>query len=83
VPDVSLTTLPTPEAPSIVGPEPPTPLPDGLVGDDDSPLRKKLLDIAEAQRESVIQPDRVTDDRGEGNGICGSGSLCCSSAKSD
>jgi hypothetical protein len=64
VPDVSLTTLPTSEAPSVVESELLTPLANGLMGDDDSPLCQELLNISEAQTESVIQPHRVTDDLG-------------------
>jgi hypothetical protein len=62
VPDVSHTTSPTPEVPSVVESECLTPLPNGLVGDDDSPLCQELLNISEAQTESMIQPDGVTDD---------------------
>jgi hypothetical protein len=39
VPDVSQPSLLTPEIPSVAGADHPTPLPDGLMGDDDSPLR--------------------------------------------
>jgi hypothetical protein len=33
-----------------------------LIRDDDAALRKKVLDIPEADRESQIQPDGVLDD---------------------
>ena len=49
VPDVSHTTLPTPEVPCVVESELLTPLPNGLVGDDDSAFRKEVLDVSEAQ----------------------------------
>jgi hypothetical protein len=62
VPGVSHATLPTSEVPCVLRSELPTPLPDGLVGDDDPPLRQEFFDVAEAQTESVIQPDGVTDD---------------------
>ena len=64
VPDVSQPPQSTLELSCVLGPELPAPLPDSLVGDDNPPLRQKLLDIAEAQRESVIQPDSVTNDLG-------------------
>ena len=38
------------------------PLPDGLVGDRDAALQHHLLDVAEAQREPVIEPHAVADD---------------------
>ena len=50
------------EIPCVLGSELPTPLPYGLVGDDDSPLRQEFLDVAEAEAEPVVQPDAVTDD---------------------
>jgi hypothetical protein len=62
VPDVSEPSLPTPESPGVVWAELPTPLPDGLVGDDDSSFRQELLNVSEAQAESMVQPDAVTDD---------------------
>jgi hypothetical protein len=64
VPDVSRTTLPTPQVPCVVESELLTPLPNGLVGDDDSPFRQELLNISEAQTESMVQPYPVTDDLG-------------------
>ena len=38
------------------------PLPDGLVGDDNAALQHQLLDLAEAEREAVVQPDAMADD---------------------
>jgi hypothetical protein len=64
VPYVSPSTLPTSEVPSVVGPELLAPLPDGLVREDDSAFREEVLDVSKAQTESVIQPNRVTDDMG-------------------
>jgi hypothetical protein len=64
VPDVSQPSLPTPETPGVVGPKLPAPLSDGLVGYDDSSFRQKFLDVSEAQRESMIEPDGMTDDFG-------------------
>jgi hypothetical protein len=63
VPNVSLATIPASEVPSVPDSELATPLPDRFVGDDDSPLCQEVLNIAEAQAESVIQPDRLTDDQ--------------------
>ena len=62
VPHVSQTTLATSKHPRVLRSELPTPLPDGLVGDDDSALRQEFLDVAEAQGESMVQPNAVADD---------------------
>jgi hypothetical protein len=62
VPDVSQLPLPAPEPPGVAWAELPTPLPDRLVGDDDSSLRQEFLNVSEAQAEAVVQPDGVTDD---------------------
>ena len=48
VPYVAKPTLTTLELPCVLGSELPTPLPDGVVGSDDSPLRQEFLDVAEA-----------------------------------
>ena len=40
------------------------PVPDRLVRDGDTTLSQEILDVAEAQSEPVVQPDRVADDRG-------------------
>jgi hypothetical protein len=40
-----------------------TPLPHRLVGDDDPALGHHLLYLAEAEREPVIQPHAMADDR--------------------
>jgi len=50
------------EPPSVLGSELPAPLPDGLVGDQDAPLREALLYGSEAQGEPMVQPNAVTDD---------------------
>jgi hypothetical protein len=49
MPDVSPSTQPTSEVPSVVESELLTPLLYGLVGDDDSAVRKEVLDVSEAQ----------------------------------
>src|SRR4029077_1444878 len=43
-------------------PELGTPGPDRLVGDHDAADEHQVLDVAQAQRETVIQPHRVPDD---------------------
>ena len=40
------------------------PAPDGLIGDHDPAFRQQIFDVAEAQREPNIEPDRVLDDFG-------------------
>jgi hypothetical protein len=64
MPDVSRPSLPTPEPSCELRPELPAPPPDGLVGDRDSSLRQESLDVSEAQSESIMEPDSVTDDLG-------------------
>lgn len=52
-------------APELIGillPEFATPLPDGLVGHDDTADKQEFLHVAIAQAESVVEPDAVTDD---------------------
>jgi len=38
--------------------------PDGFVRDRDTALGEQVFDVAEAERESVVEPDGVADDRG-------------------
>src|SRR5271157_435494 len=40
------------------------PASDRLIGDDNPAFRQQILDVAEAQREAIIKPDRVLDDFG-------------------
>jgi hypothetical protein len=40
------------------------PQPDGLLADLDAPFGEQFLDIAVAEQEAVVQPDRVSDDLG-------------------
>src|SRR6202035_4122489 len=40
------------------------PAPNGLIGDDDAPLRQQKLNIPQAEAEHVIQPDSMADDLG-------------------
>ena len=43
-------------------PKPQTPDPDRLVADPDPALGQNILDIAQAERKTVVQPDRIADD---------------------
>ena len=54
VPDIAQPTLATLEMSRVLGSEFRTPLPDRLVGDDDSALREQFLNIAQAQAKPVI-----------------------------
>ena len=51
-----------PESASVARTERKAPLADGLVGDRDAPLGQQVLDIPEAQSESVREPHGVADD---------------------
>ena len=64
VPVVAQPSLSSLQFPSIVRTELLTPLPDRLIGHDDSPLGEKILDISEAQAEAMVSPDRIADDLG-------------------
>ena len=44
-------------------PELQDPSPHRLVGDIQTALRKQILDVAIAEREAELEPDRVLDDR--------------------
>jgi hypothetical protein len=52
-----------PEPPCVRKAEGRAPMPDGFVRDSDASVRKEVFDVAEAQREAIVQPDRVGDDR--------------------
>src|SRR5665811_238325 len=54
VPHVAEPALAMPELPGILRSELPTPLPDGLVGDDDAPLREEFFDVAETHSEPMV-----------------------------
>jgi hypothetical protein len=41
-----------------------TPQPNGFIGYEDATFRQKILDVSEAQTETMVGPDRVTDDLG-------------------
>jgi hypothetical protein len=44
-----------------------TPLPDRLIGHDNSPLGEEILCVSEAQSEAMVRPDRIADDLGREN----------------
>src|SRR6476660_2173220 len=62
VPFVAGTGSPTTSLGGVVRPELGTPGPDRLGGDHDAAGEHQFLDVAQAQRETVIQPHRVPDD---------------------
>ena len=41
-----------------------TPQPNGFIGYEDAAFRQKILDVSEAETETMVGPDRVTDDLG-------------------
>ena len=51
-----------PQPPSVVEPERPTPLANCLIRDDHTAFGEEILDISEAQAETVVEPDGMTDD---------------------
>lgn len=63
VPDVAAARLLAPEAAGVIPPEFHRPASHRLVGDDDTTFQQHLLHQAQAQRETKIQPNRVSDDR--------------------
>ncbi len=64
VPDVTEAALWPPQSAGIRWSELPTPGSNGFVGYGDAPLSEKVLDVAKAQREPMVQPDGVADDFG-------------------
>ena len=63
-PTIAPWSLAFPNAPSVVGPERAAPLTDSLVRDRDATLGQEVFDIAEAQREAMVEPHRSRDDFG-------------------
>ena len=61
MPDFPKPTFPSLETLLVAGPKLQTPATDRLIGNGDSAFSKEVLDVAEAQAESVIQPNSVTD----------------------
>ena len=64
MPGVSHPTAPPPQLPGVDRTEPLAPLPNRLVGDRHASLREEIFSIAEAEAESIVEPDRVADDVG-------------------
>ena len=64
VPVIAESTLSSLQFRSVARTELPAPLPHRLIGDDNSPLGEKILDISEAQTEAMVRPDRIADDLG-------------------
>jgi len=61
---IAVTLVPAPKSPRILRAEFDSPQPDRLVGDPNTTLGHKILDIAAAQIEAMIEPDNVLNDRG-------------------
>ena len=64
MPGVSHLTASAPQPPRVDRTEPLAPLPNRLVGDRHASLREEIFSIAEAEAESMVEPDRVADDVG-------------------
>ncbi len=64
VPDVAESTLSPPQSTSIRWSKLPAPGSNGFVGYGDATLSEKVLDIAKAQSEPMVQPDGKADDLG-------------------
>ena len=64
VPDVAEPTLSSPQSRSIRWSKLPAPGSNGFVGHGDATLGEKVLDIAKAQSEPMVQPDGMADDLG-------------------
>ena len=64
VPDVAEPPLSPPQSTRIRWSKLAAPGSNGFVGHGDAPLSEKVLDIAKAQREPMVQPNRVADDFG-------------------
>ena len=62
VPGVALAAPAVSQPPRVVEPEPPTPLPNGLVRHGNTAFGEKIFCISETQAETVVEPDGVTDD---------------------
>ena len=64
VPDVTESTLPSPQSVGVLGSKLAAPGSNGFVGYGDATLSEKVLDIAKAESEPMVQPDGVADDFG-------------------
>ncbi len=66
MPDVAQSSLFSPQSSGIGRSEFPTPVSDRFIGDGDATFSEQVFDIAETEREPMVQPDGVSDDfRGE------------------
>ena len=64
VPDVTATTLSPPQSSGVLRSKLAAPRSDGFVGHRDATLGEKVLAIAKAEREPMIQPNGMADDFG-------------------
>ena len=64
MPNVAQSAFPAPQPSGISWPEFETPVSDRLVRNVDPSFRQEILNLAETERESMVEPYRVTDDRG-------------------
>ena len=64
MPDITKPPFSTLESTPVIRTELPAPPADRFIGHLDTALGKEIFDIAEAQSESVVHPDRVADDLG-------------------
>src|ERR1700674_4229834 len=62
VPNIAKAALTPLQFSGIVRTELPTPDSNRFIRDDDSPFGEKILDIPEAQAETMVNPDGITDD---------------------
>jgi hypothetical protein len=63
VPDVPETTLSSPQSAGVFRSKLPAPRSNGFVGYGDATLRQKDFDISKVQREPMVQPHGMTDER--------------------
>ena len=62
VPNIAEAALTPLQFSGIVGTEGLTPASDGFIRDDDSEFGEKILDVSEAQAETMVYPDGIADD---------------------
>jgi hypothetical protein len=62
VPNIAEAALAPLQLSSIVRTELLTPVPNGFIGDDDSAFGEKILDISEAEAETMVHPHGIADD---------------------
>ncbi len=64
VPDVTESTLSSPQSAGVFRSKFPAPGSNAFVGYGDATLREQILDISKAQSEAMVQPDGMADDLG-------------------